>query len=274
MDTTRPTASGSASNITSASSSTHSITVEYRDNVAVDASDIGTGDIQVTGPNAFSQTATFVSVSSSSDGTPKTGTYRITAPGGSWDAADNGTYTVSMIASQVSDTSDNFVAAGVLGTFQSVALPAIDFDDVTIRGYAVGSQDFSGGITVLPGGNGIELNGNHWKAIDFVYTVTPNTILEFDFESSREGEIHGIGFDTDVNLHGINSQPDFFQLYGTQGWGRQDFHDYTPPDSEHYRIPVGQFLTGSFNHLVFVQDHDIRSADAQSIFQNVRVFED
>ena len=189
--------------------------------------------------------------------------------------APEGRYVLTLVAagSGIQDQAGNALANNASDSW-SVALPAIDFDDVTIRGYAVGSQDFSGGITVLPGGNGIELNGNHWKAIDFVYTVTPNTILEFDFESSREGEIHGIGFDTDVNLHGINSQPDFFQLYGTQGWGRQDFHDYTPPDSEHYRIPVGQFLTGSFNHLVFVQDHDIRSADAQSIFQNVRVFED
>jgi hypothetical protein len=80
LDTTRPTATGSAPNIMGGGSG-QTVTVQYSDNVAVDASDIGTGDIRVTG-SGFDQTATFVSVSSSSDGTPRTGTYRITAPGG------------------------------------------------------------------------------------------------------------------------------------------------------------------------------------------------
>ena len=34
-----------------------------------------------------------------------------------WDPPDNGTYTIAMESNQVSDTSENFVAAGILGTF-------------------------------------------------------------------------------------------------------------------------------------------------------------
>jgi hypothetical protein len=91
--------------------------VQYSDNVAVDASDIGTGDIRVTGPNGFDQTASFISVSSSSDGTPRTGTYRITAPFGTWDSGNNGPYSIVMNSNQVSDTSSNFVSSGIIGSF-------------------------------------------------------------------------------------------------------------------------------------------------------------
>jgi large repetitive protein len=85
--------------------------------VAIDVSSLDSNDILVTGPNSYSQTATFVSVNNTTNGTPRTATYRITAPGGTWDNADNGTYTVQM-KNQVRDTSNNYVAAGNLGTFQ------------------------------------------------------------------------------------------------------------------------------------------------------------
>ncbi len=116
-DTTAPTASLTASNLTSGGGNTYTFTVTYSDNVAVNVSTLNTGDVLVTGPGGFSQTATFVSVNTNTNGTPRTATYRITAPGGTWDLGDNGTYTVSLQANQVADTSGNFAAAGSLGTF-------------------------------------------------------------------------------------------------------------------------------------------------------------
>ena len=116
-DTTAPTASLAVSNVTTAGGATASFTVTYADNVAVNVATLGSTDVQVTGPNGFSQTATFVSVDTNSNGTPRTATYQITAPGGTWDTADNGSYTVSVRASEVADTAGNFVAAATLGTF-------------------------------------------------------------------------------------------------------------------------------------------------------------
>ena len=46
----------------------------------------------------------------------------------------------------------------------------------------------------------LQIEGNGWKAIDFPYTVTEDTVLEFEFRSDAEGEIHGIGFDNDNSL--------------------------------------------------------------------------
>ena len=116
-DTTAPTALLTASNLTSGGGGTYTFTVTYSDNVAVNVSTLNSSDVVVTGPNSFSQAATFVSVDTNSNGATRTATYRITAPGGTWDLTDNGTYNISLQASQVADTSGNFAAAGSLGTF-------------------------------------------------------------------------------------------------------------------------------------------------------------
>ena len=42
---------------------------------------------------------TSVSASATTNGTPRTATYRITPPGGTWDPADNGTYTLTLAQS-------------------------------------------------------------------------------------------------------------------------------------------------------------------------------
>jgi hypothetical protein len=90
--------------------------IQYTDNMAIDYSTIGTGDIEVTGPNGFDQFAAFRSVDVASDGTPRKATYRLDAPGGTWDKADNGLYTFLMSSGQVTDLRGNPVAAGSLGT--------------------------------------------------------------------------------------------------------------------------------------------------------------
>lgn len=145
-DTTAPTAALTASNITATSSTAKTFTVTYRDNAGIDASTIDSADVRVTGPNGYSQTATLVSVDSTTDGTPRTATYRVPSPGGSWDSADNGTYTVTMQTGAVNDTSNNTVAAGSLGSFD-VAIP-------TSGGGAVTPSPASPGPLAPPSGYG------------------------------------------------------------------------------------------------------------------------
>ena len=45
-------------------------------------------------------------------------TYQIVPPGGSWLSADNGTYTVSLGGTPISDSQGNTVPTGTLGTFE------------------------------------------------------------------------------------------------------------------------------------------------------------
>jgi hypothetical protein len=112
-----PTASLAAANVTTPSTSS-TFTVTYRDAVALDSWTIGTGDVVVTGPNGFKQIASLIGVTHSADNKTYTGTYRINAAGGTWDAGDNGIYTVALQPLQVEDSTNVWAAARTLGTFQ------------------------------------------------------------------------------------------------------------------------------------------------------------
>src|SRR5205814_2480358 len=58
----------------------------------------------------------------STNGTPRTATYQFLAPGGSFDPADDGTYTVTLQSNQVFDVTGLPVPDGIQGFFQ-VVLP-------------------------------------------------------------------------------------------------------------------------------------------------------
>jgi hypothetical protein len=116
-DTQRPQAAVTVADITSAGGDTHILTVVYTDNAAVSLASIDSSDICVTGPYGVSQPGILIGVDASANGSPITATYRINAPGGLWDEADNGVYTVFMYFHQVSDTSGIYVQSGYLTDF-------------------------------------------------------------------------------------------------------------------------------------------------------------
>jgi len=115
LDTTPPTAALTSVTVIKSAASFNFV-VTYTDATAVLVSSLGTGAVLVTGPNGFSQQATLVSVNTPGNGSPRAATYSLTMPGGSWGHANNGAYTVSLIAGHVSDTLNNTVAAQALGT--------------------------------------------------------------------------------------------------------------------------------------------------------------
>ena len=65
-------------------------------------------------------------------------TYTITPPGGSWTSADNGTYTVELGGSPVSDTDGNTIPTGPVGTFQ------VETGQIAITKYRPGPQPQDG----------------------------------------------------------------------------------------------------------------------------------
>lgn len=141
-----------------------------------------------------------------------------------------------------------------------------------------GSQDRNGTLTLDPSyfGTTMRLDGNAWKRLQLEapLTLTPETVLEFDFYSSKQGEVHSIGFGNSNALDSGHS----FQLYGTQSWAWRNGIAPYGPDHEgsgwvHYRIPVGQYFTGKFEFLTFGNDHDVANSDAVSAFANVRIVE-
>ncbi|MCY2954489.1 MAG: hypothetical protein NTU53_21370 [Planctomycetota bacterium] len=120
-DAAAPTATLNALAAVVEGGSTYDFSVTYNDDLSVNRSTIGDGDVIVTDPSGQVMIATLVSANQASSASQITATYRINAPGGIWDGTKNGTYTIAMAANQVSDDAGKAVAAGNLGTF-AVAL--------------------------------------------------------------------------------------------------------------------------------------------------------
>ncbi|MEM6792994.1 MAG: M36 family metallopeptidase, partial [Acidobacteriota bacterium] len=142
----------------------------------------------------------------------------------------------------------------------------IDWDATGTVSFA--TQDGSSQVAVSNGGDTITLTGNTWRRTTQTFNVTANTVVEFDFSSTSQGEIHGIGLDEDNTL----SQDRIFKVHGTQNYGITDFDNYAG-GTVTYTIPVGQFFTGSNMFLVLVNDKDSGALNNNSVFSNVRVFE-
>lgn len=166
-DLTPPTATLIATNI-STPVTYHWFQVRYTDDVAVKFSTINGTDVQVTGPGGYSSLGTLSNLTHSS-GT-WTATYRITAPGGTWDSADNGTYTVLMRASEVADNSGKFAPPGTLGTFSALfsdstpPTAALTASDLTTGGgtyywFRVAYADNAGVAFNTIDGNDVEVTG-------------------------------------------------------------------------------------------------------------------
>ncbi len=142
----------------------------------------------------------------------------------------------------------------------------IDFSSTQITSFS--NQDSDGTFEVAGGGTGLILRNNTWKQIPMNYVITANTILQFDFRSTSQGEIHGVGFEDDNTL-----SPDFyFKVHGTQDYGLTNFDNYSGSATRTYTIPVGNFYSGDTDRLVFINDNDAGSGN-NSLFSNVRIYE-
>ncbi|HEY1379509.1 MAG TPA: right-handed parallel beta-helix repeat-containing protein, partial [Gemmataceae bacterium] len=123
--------------VTTAGDTGYTFAVTYSDDTAVAAAPLGDGDVRVTGPNGFDAPATFVGVDTPTDGSPRTATYFVAAPGGAWADAADGTYSITVQPNQVFDTTGNPVAAGEVGMFR-VLIPKV-FTVTTLNSSGPGS---------------------------------------------------------------------------------------------------------------------------------------
>ena len=103
-----------ATDINSSGAANYSFVVTYTDDTGIDPNTLKNA-IQVTGPAGFSQTATLKSTSGTSN--QLAATYTITAPGGTWDFNDDGTYTITLKDNVVKNISGQPLAGGTLGHF-------------------------------------------------------------------------------------------------------------------------------------------------------------
>jgi hypothetical protein len=124
-------------------------------------------------------------------------------------------------------------------------------------------------VEILDEGRTIRLAGNCWKRLPIDRVISDDTVLEFEFRSGSQGELHGIGFDDD-NSH--RSGRTLFQLHGVDAlWGGiYAWRGAAVGEWVRYSIPVGRFYTGRVKDLVLWADDDEHGA-AESLFRNVRI---
>lgn len=149
LDTVAPTASLNPGYTQPANGdATIDFTISYADATSnVDPFTFDGGDVTVSGPNGYTGVATLVGA------TGNDVTYRIPAPGGTWDVADNGNYTVTQVASEVKDLAGNARPAGTVGTLALAAPFAWISGNVLNIDYAGSS-----GITISLATNGSNLD--------------------------------------------------------------------------------------------------------------------
>lgn len=167
IDVAAPVAVLSVGNVTESGAPSQSCSVTYTDETAVSLASLDNFDLLVTGPNSYSNGLVFVGADLPGDGSPLTGSYDIPAPGGSWDISDNGSYTITLLSGQVSDTGGNTIPGHVLGGF-SVAIPQVPLFAVTL------SVAQAGLGTVAPS-NGFYPQGTNLQLI-----ATPANYYAFD----------------------------------------------------------------------------------------------
>lgn len=145
------------------------------------------------------------------------------------------------------------------------ALSAVDIDLSNPISYG-GNQDAGYAVSYDEGAL-LSVNGNAWKAVELPapYTLTAETQLTFSVSVESNGEIIGIGLDDQVSR--IDSSV-MFQIDGSQTWGIQDYRG----QSGLVTIPIGQFLTGTFTHLVFAGDDDAQ-ANQHTFWSNISLDE-
>ena len=103
-------------------------------------------NLVVTGPNGYSEAADFISRIGD------VATYRVPA-GGAWDAADTGTFTVTMTINAVRDQVDNDVPHGAVGTFDfSAPFAYLVGNDLHVDYLAAGNA-----VALLASGDDLEV---------------------------------------------------------------------------------------------------------------------
>ena len=123
----------------------------------IDDTTIEDGDITITAPNGTTE-LTVTNVSVDATGASPVATFTFTPPGGTWNAADDGEYTVEINANAVTDGA-NPIPAGEIGTF------TVDMDGAASTATVAASR---GPTTLTPA------DGATSATIDVTYTGPPD----------------------------------------------------------------------------------------------------
>lgn len=149
---------------------------------------------------------------------------------------------------------------------------AIDFTQVELESLA--DQDLGGTVEVLDQGCTLKMTGNTWKLLKNNYKFTANTVVELDFYSPREGDMHGIGVYAEKPESALRSRT--FNFYGSgRYWGvagRASGKDSYNSWGRYQTLRFSRIFEGN-EKLGFINDDD-SNVGAEGYFRNVRIFEE
>ncbi len=136
--TAAPTAAlGAADVVGTSAAAAYEFTVTYTDVAAIEVSTLADAVVQVVPPGGTTPIAAAIVATEAVGATDPSGnapsfvvTYQIMPPGGTWSAADDGTYGVTLGGSPVKDVAGTPVPAGTLGSF-AVNIPSVDHLAIT-----------------------------------------------------------------------------------------------------------------------------------------------
>ena len=165
-----------------------------------------------------------------------------------------------------------------------IAGELITADAGTLSDFGGNYNDPSATTTVSDDGRTVTVTGNKWQLIDKNYTVTEDTVLTFEFRSSKEGAIHGIGLE---NAGTGQNSGRVVRLSGVQNWGVNvsgygGSYYQTGDDWTRYEVPIGEVYRdtnnlGDADSLVVVNDCDgdegVSCGSHDSEYRNVVVSE-
>ncbi|MEA5508590.1 M10 family metallopeptidase [Crocosphaera sp. UHCC 0190] len=173
---------------------------------------------------------------------------------------------------EANNTNTNSVNITVNGTTETGSLQS--YGAASINNGNSAPQDTTQAIVTYSSNiHEVQIDNNGWKKFDIGnYNITANTVLTFEFRSTKEGEIQGIGFDNNDDV--FDNTNTLFQLHGIQTWGNQAFNNYTAADGwKSYSIKVGDYFTGNYDSLAFMNDDDRSTPNASSQFRNINIYD-
>ena len=150
----------------------------------------------------------------------------------------------------------------------------VDFNYQPLTSY--GMDSFHASSQVSEVGSTLKLSNSAWKKVDFIYNVTANTVLQFEFRSDAIGNASAIGFDNDNNFWNTNwSNSTAFKLAGSDQWTgwNQALNNYSGTEWRTYSLNIGKNYTGPIQYLFFHNSPNTTSALENSFFRNVQVYD-
>lgn len=183
-----------------------------------------------------------------------------------------------------------------LNGYREYESPGLRLTDAAVSHYISGSSPATGSWKLVNGGAGIQLIRDVDAALDLQtilgsdYTITRNTVIEFDYEGRSNLSFTGFGFDTvnsvnfnqfrQVQLDGLNFAggiPSFPGIAATN----TSITGYDESDAKrHYRLQLGDILDdddfGTYRYLL-LRNNDGASTlyadDWAATFSNLRLYE-